>query len=353
MVQGASKAPERTQVMKRVIISRRGGPEVLQVIEEPLPQPKNGEALVRVKAAGVAFAEVLMREGLYTGAPKTPFTPGYDIAGVVEQVGEGVNSAYVGQRVIALTYLGGYSEYVCLPERDLVPIPKNVGDAEAVSLVLNYLTAYQMLHRIAYIESGERILVHGAAGGVGTALLQLGKLANLEMYGTASKRKHPMVSDLGATPIDYRDVDFVAEIRRLTGDGVDAVFDAVGGAHWRRSLQTLRSGGRMVAYGFSTATNGGRRDLLRALSNLLRMPRVDPLFLLNNSKAVMGYNVNIIKKRHPYWYRQDLSALLSLLAEEKINPIVAAQVPLVEVARAHEMLNNAAVSGKIVLMTDC
>jgi NADPH2:quinone reductase len=161
------------------------------------------------------------------------------------------------------------------------------------------------------------------------------------------------VSALGATPIDYRDTDFVAEIRRLAGDGVDAVFDAVGGAHWRRSLQTLRSGGRMVAYGFSTATNNGRRDLVQTVSNLLRMPRVDPLFLLNNSKAVMGYNVNIIKQRHPNWYRQDLSALLDLRAEGKIDPIMAAQVPLAEVARAHELLNNAAVSGKIVLVTDC
>lgn len=340
-------------MMKKVIISRRGGPEVLQVIVEAVPQPQSGEALVRVKAAGVAFAEVLMREGLYTGAPKMPFTPGYDVAGVIERVGTDVTSVQPGQRVVALTYLGGYAEYVCLPERDIVPIPEGVDDAEAVSLVLNYLTAYQMLHRIAYIEQGERILVHGAAGGVGTALLQLGKLTGLEMYGTASKRKHPLVSDLGATPIDYRNADFVADIRRLTGDGVDAVFDAVGGAHWRRSLQTLRSGGRMIAYGFSTATSGGRRDLLQTVSNLLRMPRVDPLFLLNNSKAIMGYNVNIMKKRHPNWYRQDLSALLKLLAEGKIKPIVAAHVPLAEIARAHELLNNAAVSGKIVLMMDC
>jgi NADPH2:quinone reductase len=210
-----------------------------------------------------------------------------------------------------------------------------------------------MLHRIAYIESGERILVHGAAGGVGTALLQLGKLTGLEMYGTASKGKHALVSDLGATPIDYRSVDFVAEIRRLTGDGIDAVFDAVGGEHWRRSLSTLRTGGRMVAYGFSAATTGGRRNLLQAASNLLRMPRVDPLFLLNDSKAIMGYNVNIMKKRHPNWYRQDLSTLLDLAAEGKIRPIVAAQVPLAEVSRAHELINNAAVSGKIVLVMGC
>jgi NADPH:quinone reductase-like Zn-dependent oxidoreductase len=325
--------------MKRVVIARRGGPEVLQVIEEAVPQPHSGEALVRVKAAGVAFAEVLMREGRYTGAPNPPFTPGYDIAGVVEQVGTDVTSIKPGQKIAALTYLGGYAEYVCLPERDLVPVPEGVGEPEAVSLVLNYLTAYQMLHRIAYIESGERILVHGAAGGVGTALLQLGKLTGLQMYGTASKGKHALVSDLGATPIDYRNTDFVAEIRRLTGDGVDAVFDAVGGEHWRRSLPTLRTGGRLVAYGFSAATVGGKHSLLQAGLNLLRMPRVDPLFLLNNSEAVMGYNVNIMKKRHPNGYRQDLSSLLELLAGGKINPIVAAQVPLVEVVRAHEQLN--------------
>jgi NADPH:quinone reductase-like Zn-dependent oxidoreductase len=339
--------------MKRVIISKIGGPEVLQVIEAAVPQPRNGEALIRVQSSGVAFAEVLMREGLYPNMPKPPFTPGYDVVGVVEQVGTDVTTVRPGQTVAALlTHLGGYAEYVSVPEHDLVAVPAGIEPAEAVSLVLNYLTAYQLLHRTAHVTSGDRILVHGAAGGVGTALLQLGRLAGLEMYGTASKGKHALVRKLGATPIDYRSSDFVAEIRRLSkGEGIDMVFDAVGGRQWQRSFQTLREGGKLVAYGFSTATSGGRRSLAKAGLNMLRMPRFDPLSLLNHNRAVMGYNVNKLKARYPDWYREDLSTLLKLLADGKIKPVIGAQVPLAEVAHAHQLLNDAAISGKIVLMT--
>jgi NADPH:quinone reductase-like Zn-dependent oxidoreductase len=336
--------------MKRIVISRHGGPEVLQVIEDAVPQPKPGEVLVKVNAAGVAFAEVLMREGLYPGVPKPPFTPGYDIVGTVENVGSGVTSVQAGQRVAALTKIGGYAEYVSTPEQNLVVVPTSVDDAEAVSMALNYLTAYQLLHRVAHVAAGERMLVHGAAGGVGSAQLQLGKLVGLEMYGTASKSKHELVRELGATPIDYRNTDFVSEIQKLTGDGVDAVFDAVGGAHWRRSYQTLRAGGRLVAYGFSSTTSGGRRNLVQAAINFLRMPRFDPLSLFRKNAAIMGYDVNVLKARRPDWYREDLGVLFNLLAEGKIKPVIGERVPMTEVARAHEMLNNAAVTGKIVLM---
>ena len=172
---------------RRIIISRKGGPEVLKLIEEEAPSPAGGEVRVRVQAAGVAFADIMMREGLYPGAPPVPFTPGYDIVGLVDEPGAGVKSLSPGKRVAALTKVGGYADYLCLPEKDLVEMPIGLDPAEAVCLVLNYMTAWQMLHRVAHVREGEKILIHGAAGGVGTALLQLGVLSGLELYGTASK----------------------------------------------------------------------------------------------------------------------------------------------------------------------
>ena len=330
----------------RVVISRRGGPDVLRMVEETLPEPGPGEVRVKIAATGVAFADVLMREGLYAGVPPFPFTPGYDIVGSVES---GSKTLPAGQAVLALTKIGGYAEYLNIPEDSLVPIPSGLDSAEAVSLVLNYLTAYQMLHRMAHVERGDRILIHGAAGGVGTALLELGKLAGLTMYGTASKSKHSLLTQFGATPIDYRSEDFVARIKTLTGDGVDAVFDPVGGKQWARSYEVLRGGGKLIGYGFSAATTDGRRDLLKAAVNYLQMPRYTPLGLMEPNKAVMGFNVNTLKSQRPDWYRADLTALVNLLADGKIKPLVAERLPFAEAARAHELLGHNAVQGKIVL----
>src|SRR5512147_634152 len=205
----------------RIIVTHYGGPDALRVVEEERPEPKDGEARVRVLAAGVSYADLLMREGIHPETPPLPFTPGWDLIGTVDRLSGGISGLEPGQMVAALPISGGYAEFVCLPQRELVPVPPGLDAAEAVSLVLNYITAYQMLHRSARVKSGQRALIHGAAGGVGTALLQLGRLSGLEMYGTCSSRGASAVSDLGATPIDYKDQDFVQEIRRLTGDGVD------------------------------------------------------------------------------------------------------------------------------------
>src|SRR5512134_521826 len=201
----------------RIIVSHYGGPEELRVIEEDSPEPKRGEVRVRVLAAGVSLPDVMMREGIHPETPRLPFTPGWDLVGVVDRLGGGVSGIEPGQRVAAMPISGAYAEYVCLPQRDLVPVPSGVDAAEAVSLVLNYITAYQMLHRSAKVRPGQRVLIHGAAGGVGTALLQLGRLARLQMYGTCSARGASVVSDLGGVPLDYQRQDFVKEIRRLTG----------------------------------------------------------------------------------------------------------------------------------------
>lgn len=215
----------------RIIVTHYGGPDVLQVVEEECSEPKDGEVRVRVLAAGVSLPDVMAREGVHPETPPVPFTPGWDFVGVVDRLGNGVSGIEPGRIVAALPIHGAYAEFVCLPQRELVPVPPGLDPAEAVSLVLNYITTYQMLHRSAKVKSGQRVLIHGAAGGVGTALLQLGGVAKLEMYGTCSSRSAPAVSDLGGIPINYQQQDFVKEIRRLTGDGVDVVFDPIGGSH--------------------------------------------------------------------------------------------------------------------------
>src|SRR5512138_2107166 len=242
----------------RIIVTHYGGPDALRVVEEECPEPKDGEVRVRVLAAGVSLPDIMMREGIHPETPPLPFTPGWDLVGVVDGLGEGVSEVEPGQIVAALPIHGAYAEFVCLPPRELVPVPPELDAAEAVSLVLNYVTAYQMLHRSARVRAGQRALIHGAAGGVGTALLQLGRLAGLEMYGTCSARGASAVSALGGVPIDYQEQDFVQEIRRLTGDGVDVVFESIGGTHIWRSRDALRRGGTVVAYGLTSSLKGGR-----------------------------------------------------------------------------------------------
>src|SRR5262245_40619283 len=235
----------------RIIVTHYGGPEELRVVGEECPEPQEGEVRVKVLAAGVSLPDLMMREGMHPETPRLPFTPGWDLVGVVDRLGDGVSGIEPGQSVAALPITGAYAEFVCLPPRELVPVPPGSDAAEAVSLVLNYVTAYQMLHRSAKLRRGQRVLVHGAAGGVGTALLQLGRLAGLEMYGTCSSRGASTVADLRAVPIDYRRLDFVSETRRLTGEGADVVFDGIGGSHIWRSRSALRPGGAVVAYGLT------------------------------------------------------------------------------------------------------
>jgi NADPH:quinone reductase-like Zn-dependent oxidoreductase len=245
----------------RIIVTRYGGPEVLRVAEEECPEPKEGEVRVRVLASGVALPDVMAREGVHPETPAVPFTPGWDLVGVVERVGAGVSGIEPGQTVAAMPIRGAYADFVCLPQHELVPVPSGLDAAEVVSLVLNYITAYQMMHRSAKVRPGQRVLIHGAAGGVGTALLQLGRLAGLEMYGTCSARGAPVVSELGAIPMDYQHQDFVKEIQHLTGDGVDVVFDPIGGAHlWdsRKALRPWREGGGLRAHQLDSR---GRIDL--------------------------------------------------------------------------------------------
>jgi NADPH2:quinone reductase len=258
--------------------------------------------------------------------------------------------------VAALPITGAYAEYVCLPPRELVPVPAGLDAAEAVSLVLNYVTAYQMLHRSTRVRPGQRVLIHGAAGGVGSALVQLGRLAGLEMYGTCSSRGASAVADLGAIPIDYQHQDFVQEMHRLTREGVDVVFDGIGGTHIWRSRTALRPGGRVVAYGLTASLRGGRLASGRpGHRHRLRGIAIFGVYiaggrLLPGRKRVVPYSIQWLKRLRPAWFRQDLIALFDLLQQQKITPLIAQCLPLVEARHAHELLGKGGVTGKIVLV---
>jgi NADPH2:quinone reductase len=332
----------------RVVVKRHGGPEVLQVVQEDLPEPQANEVRVKVLAAGISGYDLMDRRYSFPGGPPVPYTQGQDIVGVADKLGEGVSTVEAGQRVAGFPRGGGYVEYICLPASELVPVPSDLDPAQAVCLVANYLTAHLAMHRIAKVKSGERILVHGAAGGVGTALLHLGKLAGLEMYGTASKYNHELVSAIGATPIDYRTEDFVKSIRSLTGDGADVVFDPIGGARqvWR-SYRALRKGGRLMWFGMAATKNKGLQVipltlLMRALLALIPGGKQAPLMP----------DLGPFIQEHTDWYRETLTELLDSLASGSIKPVVAERIPLVEAARAHELLERGGYAGKVVLVTN-
>ncbi|MFI5371257.1 MAG: medium chain dehydrogenase/reductase family protein [Candidatus Eisenbacteria bacterium] len=340
----------------RVMVTHYGGPDALQVVEEECPEPKHGEVRVSVLAAGVSLPDILAREGVHPETPLVPFTPGWDLVGVVDQLGDGVSGIEPGQIVAALPIHGAYAEFVCLPQRELVPVPPGLDAAEAVSLVLNYITAYQMLHRSAQVKPGQRVLIHGAAGGVGTALLQLARLAGLETYGTCSSRSAPAVSDLGGIPIDYRDQDFVKEVHRLSGEGVDVVFDPIGGIHLWHSRKALRPGGKVVGYGLRSSLRGeglgsGRPGRRRRFGGTAIFGwTIVGGWILPGRKRVVPYSIQTLKRLQPEFFRQDLVALLDLLRQKKIKPLVAERFPLAEARRAQELLEKGGVIGKIVLV---
>lgn len=331
----------------RVIVSRIGGPEVLQVVEDEAPEPGAGQVRVAVRAAGVSHADVTIREGMYPVPARVPFTLGYDCVGVVEKLGPGADGRWkVGDRVAAITVRGSYARYLVWPADDLTAVPEGLDDAEAVSLVLNYVTAYQMMHRVAKLRAGERALIHSAAGGVGSALVQLGKAAGLETFGTASASKQELVREMGATPIDYTREEFGARVREMTGgEGVDAVFDAIGGDSFTRSFGALRRGGRFVGYGYTAKVGKGQWGRIDTFARLGWM-------MLQPGRTARFYGIMFAKAKHPEWFGADLGALFGMLASGAIRPIVAAVLPLTEAAEAHRMLERREVRGKIVLRPD-
>ncbi len=332
---------------KLVVVNGRGGPEVLRVVDRPTPVPRPGQVRIAVEAAGVAYGDVVRRKGVLVAG--SGFTPGYDVCGVVDAVGDGDDPGLVGARVAVLmpkVGTGGYAEHVCVPAERLVRVPDGVDPAIAVCLGLNYITAYQLIHRIVALEPGQRVLIHGAAGGVGSALVDLGRLHALQLYGTASAGKHALLRERGCTPIDYREEDFVAHIAELTGDGVDACFDAIGGDHLKRSYQTLRPSGTLVAFGISGDIDAGWRGLLSGAGTMVRLK------LRPDRRHLKLYGITVTPGSGWRHCRDDWAHLLDLHVRGALAPVVGARVPLAEVRRAHELIDRAAVSGKIVLTVD-
>ncbi|MFL6122712.1 medium chain dehydrogenase/reductase family protein [Actinophytocola sp.] len=320
----------------------------LEVRTEEIPPPPAGHARVRVEAAGVSYGDLLFQRGVIPGGPKPPFVPGCDLTGVVEEVGPGVDLT-VGQRVAALVVSGGYTTAVNLPAARLVPVPDGVDAVAVASVALNYFIAYQMLHRVARVRSGQSILVHGASGGVGLAFLQLAEhIGNVTVFGTGSAANADLITRHGAVAIDYRAQDFMNVVRDTVG-GVDAVFDPMGGGHFWRSYAVLRKGGRLVAYGQNNALRNGKRNLAIGAVGFLggiALPNLKP-----DGKKTGFYNAWSLEKKQPAAYREDLAEVLNLLSADKIAPREVATLPLRAADEAFRRLEQG-VTGKLVLTTD-
>ena len=332
---------------RRVLVAKRGGPSVLEVRSQDLPNPGSGQVRIRVHRAGVAYGDVMRRKGVL--APPWSFTPGYDVVGVVDGLGSGVQDVQVGARVASMMPgpgFGGYADHVCVKTARLVSIPDEVTDDTAIALGLNYITARQLIHRFVDLKPGQSALVHGAAGGVGTALLDLGHRHGLTLYGTASKGKHDHLRARDCIPIDYRSEDFVARIADLTEAGVDAVFDGIGGAHLAQSYQTLGEGGTLVSFGISGDVEKGLIGVAVGVSTFARLK------LKMDGKRVCMYNITASKGTSPAHCRDDWQHLLGMAARGELAPVIGAVVPLDEVAKAHDLMDRAAVRGKVILSCD-
>jgi NADPH:quinone reductase-like Zn-dependent oxidoreductase len=338
-------------LMRAIWITSAGGPGALQVRETADCEAGPGQVRIRVRAAGLNFADVMAAQGLYPDAPKPPCVVGYEAAGVVDALGGGVLDHAVGQRVVALTHFGGHADVVCVPARQVFQIPDEMSFEEAAALPVNYLTAYHMLFRVACVRPGERVLVHMAAGGVGMAVLQLCRtVEGLVVFGTASAGKHEMLRAEGcAHPIDYRTVDYAAEVRRLTaGEGVDVVLDPLGGNDWRKGLKLLRPCGRLVAFGFANLASGQRRRPAHVLSQAAVIPLLTPLQLMNHNRTVSGVNIGRLWGEIAI-LREEFRAVLALQDAGSIKPHIDSVYPFTEVAAAHRRILQRQNIGKIVL----
>lgn len=335
-----------------------GEPETLRARTRALPDPEAGQALVRMEASGVSFAEQQMRRGKYYDQPKFPFVPGYDLVGVVEQLGRD-NAARnvqpgigVGRRVAALTKTGGWSDRALLETRQLAPVPEGLDAAPAETVVVNGITALRMLHRTARVKEGQTIVVLGAAGGVGTTLVQLGRRAGIRVIGTAGPRQQDRVRELGAIPIDYRGEDVPARVRQLAPDGVAAVFDHVGGPGIADSWRMLGRGGTLVSYGTASTKDRPGNSRLPVLKLLARLT---VWRLLPNGRRTSFFNLWAGSRRPDrYWaeIREDLRQVLELLAQGEITAQIAARFPLREAAAALSFAEAGGFTGKVVIVPD-
>ena len=331
-----------TEPRNRVVqLKRFGGPEELEVVDAPLPAAGRGEVRVRVLASSLNYTDVLIRRHLYpqTTHRRPPFVLGYDVVGEIDQLGNGVRGFQLGDRVADMTVVGSNAAYRTLRADHLTRVPPGVDAAEAATLILSWTTAYQLLHRAARVQRGQRVLVHGAAGAVGQALLALGRLAGLELWGTARGEHAALVRELGATPIDYQREDFT----RVLPGGFDVIFDGIGEDGYRRSFAALKRGGLLCAYGYSAGVQAQRR----MLTILMWIARLYLWRWLPGGKRARFYSINVMRARHPAWFREDLERLFGLLATGAIRPRVAERISFDEVAEAHRRLEAGGLEGKL------
>src|SRR4051794_30386610 len=337
--------------MRAAVLPRHGGPEVFEIQDRPEPSLAPGRVLVRVKAAGINFADLMARQGLYPDAPDLPSVLGYEIAGEIEAVGDGVEGFSTGDRVMAGCRFGGYAELVAVRDRDLIALPEGWSFEEGAALPVVYGTAYASLVAFGNLRSGERLLVQAAAGGVGIAATQIGKLLGAEIYGTASPSKHDAIREFGVQhPIDYRNKDFAAEIRRITGDEapIDLAVDGVGAASWKASYNLLAPGGRLVMIGAASFVTGEKRNLPKAAVNFAKVPRFNPIKMASESRSVIG--LNMLRLWDARGSLEDyVEPLEQWIDQGLLRPVIAEAFPLERVADAHRYMGERKNVGKVVL----
>ncbi len=334
--------------MRQVVITRRGPPEVLEVREAPDPVATPGTVRIRVHAAGINFSDLLARQGLYPDAPKPPCTVGYEVAGVVDAMGDGVNSFRLGDRVIASPRFGGQSELVVVPSGAVFPLPEQWTFEQGAAFPVVYLTAHHLLVRVAAAHRGESVLVHSAAGGVGLAVAEVGKILGLRVIGLASRSKHDVLRTYGVEPLDSHDHRWFEAVRGLAPRGVDIVLDAVGGDSWRKGYDLLAPAGRLICYGAQALVPGARRNLVKVLWHLARFPRFGPLALMNDNRSVAGVNLGHVWNEMAL-LGQQMEALLGYARDGRIAPRVDRSFSFSQAADAHRYIHERRNIGKVLL----
>jgi NADPH:quinone reductase-like Zn-dependent oxidoreductase len=322
---------------KSVLVTKRGGLEAIRIVENDLRPPTDGEARIKILTTAVCQDDIAIRMGNRPFLKKPPFVPGYSFIGIVDAVGEEVKDVKVGDRVAALTQYGSHTEVIYWNADELVLVPESLDPAEAVTLILNYLVAYQILNRVVQVKPNDKVLIVGASGGVGTAFMQLGKLAELKMYGLASPAKHHILADYGVIPIDYHTQDFVEVIRQAEPEGIDYVFNGMGEEIFGQGMAVLRRGGVLVHYGAPQSFG----------HFLLLVTKLIGYNLLPNGKSIQGYGTHRLGVD---LFKEDWTALFKLLEEGKIKPIIAGKYPLMEATTAYAELESGKVTGNLVLL---
>lgn len=336
--------------MRQIWVTRIGAPGVLEVREAPDPEPGAGQVRIRVRAAGINFADIMARMGLYPDAPKLPCVVGYEVSGDVDAIGSGVSGVTVGDRVLAATRFGGYSDTLCADANLVVPLPATLTYEQGAAIPVNYLTAWLMLVHLGNVHAGERVLVHAAAGGVGQAAVQIARHRGAEIIGTASASKHARLKEQGvAHCIDYRTQDFEAEVKRITdGAGVHVALDAVGGASLGKSYRSLAPTGRVFAFGASSFAPGQKRSLFSALKGLFATPKFKPLDLMGENRGVFGINIGHLWHEHAL-LRGMLSDIVALTADGVLTPTIDRAFPFAEASDAHAYIQAHKNFGKVLL----